>query len=340
MLFGKRLLKLTAEELNKRITPKQIYEYYLDKAVYNRPFSSPFRKDRHPSFMIKQTKQTMYWKDFATGEMGDHFDFVGKVIGASSFIDALAQVAADFGFSSEFDMPHTLLSGVHRSKLKTENVATYEYRGVFKLGIKIRNWNKNDIAYWNSYGVKTKLLLNQKESGIIPISHYFYNKVPVKAEKYAYAFVEKKDNRVTYKIYQPFSKTKKWISNNNYSVWELWESRHSEPSNVLWITSSRKDALVIKSHFSQNAVALQAESVMPKDNVMDQLKSEFEQINLLYDNDVLGSKNWGQTHAQKLQEKFPYLINHKTMKEKDISDLYFHHGEMSVYHYVESTIKF
>ena len=45
----------------------------------------------------------------------------------------------------------------------------------------------------------------------------------IPAEKYAYVFVEFKDNVESLKIYQPFSEFYKWRNKHDSSVWDLWE---------------------------------------------------------------------------------------------------------------------
>ena len=132
--------------------------------------------------------------------------------------------------------------------------------------------------------------------GVYPISHYFINGYQVLAEKHAYAFVEFKDGIQTYKIYQPYAdKNNKWVNNNDYSTWELWSQLPAQ-GNVCIITSSRKDAMVIKNLFDSHLItscALQSEKVNPKASVIAELKRRFKHVFVLYDNDYDKKRNYG-----------------------------------------------
>src|SRR5690606_13646224 len=72
------------------------------------------------------------------------------------------------------------------------------------------------------------------------------------------------------------------------------------------------------------SVALQAESVIPKEHIINQLKDRFEKIYIWYDNDFEAEKNWGRLLGDKLQEKintpFRYEIP-DNYTSKDFSDL-------------------
>lgn len=79
------------------------------------------------------------------------------------------------------------------------------------IEVRVRDWKPWDLEYWESYGINKEWL---EFGDIYPISHIFINKptgtIVIPAEKYAYVFVEFKDNKPTLKIYQPFSKLYKW----------------------------------------------------------------------------------------------------------------------------------
>jgi hypothetical protein len=157
---------------------------------------------------------------------------------------------------------------------------------------------------------------------IFPIEYYYLNGAMRKADKLAYAYIERKDGKITYKIYQPFNlHHRKWISNNNASIWELW-SKMPESHSFLIITKSRKDALSIMATAGIPATSLQAEGTIPKEHVVDVLRPRFKHIFLLYDNDYDSDVNWGQNYCQKLSEKFglPYLTIPSELEAKDYTD--------------------
>lgn len=71
---------ITLEKILKKVREKDIYEYYLNRRIeINKPISSPFRKDKNPSWSIFVGKRgDLVYIDFATGETGNVIDFVKK----------------------------------------------------------------------------------------------------------------------------------------------------------------------------------------------------------------------------------------------------------------------
>lgn len=315
----KELLVLNSSNILKFITQEDIYKQYCDKNFkFNVPFSSPFRDDKKPSFIIGGPQRFYKYKDFSTGESGNAFTFVMKLYNLD-YNNALLQIVNDLNIKQYFIITDDFFVS-EKIIAKYENPGKTINIGEIDLQIKIREFKQYDLDYWNSFGISLEYL---KLGRIYAISHYFINNVPIHAEKLAYAYVEKKDNKVTYKIYQPLSKHKKWINNNNYSVWELW---HLLPKigDVLIITSSRKDALSIIENLKIPAISFQAESVMPKEIVMKDVLSRFKKVYLLYDNDYNNPDNPGQKLALKLKLKYPELINifiDEKYLSKDYSDL-------------------
>ena len=315
MNISKVALELTKENVLQFLTPDYIYRYYLGKKlVYNKAFSSPFRVDRNPSFMI--SNKTHYFTDFATGDSGDCFTFVKKLYNIN-FNSALKQIVYDLGIAGHFNIPV-------KSIKNTKKAIIIEDLGIETLGranirVKTRKFEPYDLEYWNCQGISLKYL---KIGGIYALDYFYINGKYFKAEKYSYVYVENKDNRETYKIYQPFSKTKKWIGNNNFSVWELWNLL-PQTYNKLIITSSRKDGLSIIENLHIPSTAFQSETTFPKPKVMEDVLKRFNKVYLLLDNDYTKSTNWGQQHALKLVEKYN-LINIVIPDEynsKDFSDL-------------------
>ena len=124
----------------------------------------------------------------------------------------------------------------------------------------------------------------------------------IPCEKYAYAYIEFKDGVPTYKIYQPFSENYKWLNNHDRSVWDLWSKLPETGENII-ITSSRKDALTIWANTGIPSTSGQAESVTFKGNVMDQIKSRFKNVFVLYDNDFDKPENYGRIYGKELAIK-------------------------------------
>ena len=304
------------------VTDIEIFEYYLG-GIPRKPVSSPLREDKTPSFSVFHSDlhhKAMY-KDFATGETGDVFVFLMRLFKFSSITDVFNKIASDMGLSQfETTSSPTYPRRSYVSKSNSGKVR----RERLDIKIKTRPWNNNDRLFWNvRYGFTPKQL---EYSGVFPISHYFINGYCTVAEEVAYAFVEEKDGLQTFKIYQPLTEVpeKKWVNNNDYSTWELWSQLPDTGKNLI-ITSSRKDAMVIKSLYPSHlltACALQSEKVNPKDNVMAELIDRFDNVYVLYDNDQDKSTNWGREAGKKLADLYSlYQIEIPDQYGiKDISD--------------------
>jgi 5S rRNA maturation endonuclease (ribonuclease M5) len=156
-----------------------------------------------------------------------------------------------------------------------------------------------------------------------PISHIFYNDTAVKASDLAYCYVETKDNKVSYKIYQPLEpKIKKWINNADYTVHQGYMQLPKQ-GELLIITKSLKDVMSIYDCLGISAVGLQSESVMMKSTVMEEYKTRFKKVICLFDNDEAGKKlslNFTNTYG------IPHIFMPELPKVTDFSDLVKHSG--------------
>ena len=288
------------------ISDQDVFKFYLG-GLPSKKINSPLRDDTNPSFSLFRSKKynKILYKDFATGEVGDCFVFVMRLFNLNKKTDAFNRVAKDFNLD-QFHLSGGSTPAVwKRPKIKIKANSLKNKR--VQIRVTVRNWKNIDKNYWYSkYGFTKKEL---EYCNIYPISHYFINGQCVVAEDLAYTFIEEKDGLQTFKIYQPFSEKSKWINNNDYSTWELWTQLPKNGKNLI-ITSSRKDAIVIKKMFDScfiTSCSLQSENVNPKENVINELKSRFENIFVLYDNDFKNKINNGKIAGEKLANKFNLL---------------------------------
>lgn len=289
---------------------------------------SPLRMDRSPSFSLFENRRNghIMYRDFGTGEHGNLFGLLSRIwcVSVSEACDRILK-----------DIPPQA-SSVRKSK-----TGAIHRRSSGKIEVRVREWRRHDLDYWNSYGISSEWL---KFGDIHPISHVFITKgkntYMFPAEKYAYAYVERKDNKVSLKIYQPFSKLHKWISKHDSSVWDLW-TKLPENGEDLIITSSRKDALCLWENTGIPSLSLQGEGYVPKEHVIDQLKKRFRNIFILYDNDFRSEENHGRAYGKALAEKFhlKQIEIPEEYESKDPSDLVHNHGRETLRKVVHNLIK-
>ena len=268
---------------------------------------SPLRKDKNPSLSIFRLPDgNIGYKDFGTGEKGIVYDLLSKLWNIS-IKQVYRRIIDDYSPSN------TLINKTKRQRKLRKSCTT--------LNVKTREWRDWDLEYWNKYGISKEWL---EYAEVYPISTLFFNndKTTIPAEKYAYVYVERKDNKVTLKVYQPYSERFKWISKHDSSVWDLW-TKIPITGDKLIITSSRKDALCVWSNSGIPSLSLQGEGYIPKESVINELKSRYKDIYVLYDNDFQSDVNHGRLYGKHLSE----LYNLKQIeipdeyRSKDPSDL-------------------
>jgi hypothetical protein len=311
------------EDILSKVGETEIYKFYLKlESIPYRTIRSPLRNDNTPSFSLFNSglHSRLLWKDFATGEVGNCFTLVMRLYNLNKITDAFNCIARDMNLSGfSFDPAPRRVLGL---KVNNEDKIKLSTKKV-NVKVKVRPWSSADKKYWWSYGLTPDLL---EYCGVFPISHYFLNDYVVQASDIAYAYVEYKDGIQSFKIYQPYDSYHKWVNNNDYSTWELWDQLPKKGNNLI-ITSSRKDAMVIKNLFPSNILtscAMQCENIMPKVSVIEELKNRFKNIYVLYDNDFDATTNWGRYHGQRLSENYN-LIQIEISDVfciKDISDFY------------------
>lgn len=287
---------------------------------------SPLRKDEHPSFRVYSPDgiKVKYY-DYATGESGGIVDFIQRLF-SCSFSEVLARIDNDIAqYRNGIKVLPSRFSGKINVRADTPD---------YQIRSQRRKWEDWDFEYWNSYGVPKDWLLH---ADIYPISYIFvvsetgYIKT-IKADKHAYTFIERKDGRITEKVYQPYNKEgMKWRSGHDGSVWDLW-TKLPQKGKILIITSSRKDALCIWANTGIPSVSLQSETANIKPQVMQELKERFEKIFLLYDNDFDKDKNHGRLDGIKLSSMFgiEQIEIPEHFRCKDPSDLFHKYGKETV----------
>ena len=273
------------------LSQADIAAYYLNIKSIPSLIHSPLRLDNKPSFALYCPKGTeVNYRDFSNGDSGTIW---------------------------------TLLT-------KLWNCRYCKINGHIDLQCKVREWRDYDVKYWESYGISLKWL---KYADVYPISHKIVIKNGISyifgADKYAYAYVEFKEGKVTLKIYQPFNKQGyKWSSNINKSVWSLWTKIPKRGDNLI-ISSSVKDCLNIMCNLKIPSICLQGEGYLPKPQVIETLKSRYKNIIVFFDNDFNNSDNPGHKDAERLCKEYAFRMVEipKEYESKDPSDLFKNHGK-------------
>jgi hypothetical protein len=327
---------VTKESLLKYLNDLEIFQYYIDEEIIpGKMIISPLRNEKNPSFgLFKGTSGEICFKDFK-GEGGDCIRFVQLLFNLTYF-EALSKITIDFGMKDDFivkEVEKTTNSGIKvmdRNEF-LDKVSTYNIKKTS------RKWLTHDLLFWSQYGVSISTL---EFFNVQPISYFHIDNKTIKADKYAYCFIEFKDDNETYKIYQPFNEKYKWINSHDNSVWQGWNMLPNK-GQVLIITKSLKDVMAIYETTGYPAVSLQSENVLPKEHIFHDLFIRFDSIYGLYDNDFDKEINWGRKFGEKLCDKFDIcqIEIDEAYLCKDYSDLVKKIGKTKAIKELEKMIK-
>lgn len=312
MAISKGKSSVSLDDILSKVTEADILSHYLGVTEVPCIINSPLRQDRRPSFGLYSSDGIrIFYIDLATKDSGGLFDLLGKMWNCG-FKEVLNKINNDISKFCGCASIHSYTPCAVRS--------TSSYNKDTDLQCKIRDWRDYDIEYWASYGITLEWL---KYAEVYPISH----KIVIKdghryvfgADKYAYAYVEHKEGKVTLKIYQPFNKAGyKWSNKHDKSVISLW-TKVPEYGDKICICSSLKDALCLWANANIPSLSIQGEGYNMSDTAISELKRRYKEIYILLDNDEAGLKD-----GLSLSEStgFTNVVLPKFEGGKDISDAF------------------
>lgn len=321
---------IVIEDVRRVTTDYEVVNKYLGISVVPSNINSILREDKNPSLCIFPYKDSLFFKDFGTNQSGNIYQ--------------LLSLYWNIPLNQVYRKIYNDFTNVNYKSCCCKNRITktiIKKKSNIDIKVKIREWKPWDIEYWSSYGIN-KQWLNYCD--IFPISHIFLihqngEQIVISADKYAYVYIERKDNKVSLKIYQPYSTNFKWMSKHDASVWDLW-TKIPEKGDKLIITSSRKDALCLWANTGIPSLSLQGEGYIPKEKVINQLKDRYKKIYVFYDNDFKNEVNNGRNYGKAIADKFDLQqIEIPTeYKSKDPSDLYKNWGKEVFLNVINSLI--
>lgn len=309
---------ITLDWILSKVTEYDIYAKYIGQFKVGMIYNSPFRKDKNPSFGIyysKRTKQLLF-KDHGTGECGNVIKFVSLFTGKTEYNDILSDIVDKLNITN-----NTKLVSSKQYIQPTETV----------IGVVRQEFNDVDINYWKQFNISINTL---KKFNVNSIKYYLCNgivKGTYKRENPMYAY--KVYNN--FKIYRPLAdKYTKWRNNlTDYDI-QGYEQL-PQKGDILFITKSMKDVMCLHE-MGYPAVSPSSESTfLPKD-VLEQLKTRFKRIIILFDRDTAGVKR-----SRKLSREtgLEAMFINKKFKAKDISDAVKANSFEEIKNWLDETIK-
>lgn len=309
---------ITLDWILSKVTEYDIYAKYIGQFKVGMIYNSPFRKDKNPSFGIyysKRTKQLLF-KDHGTGECGNVIKFVSLFTGKIEYNDILSDIVDKLNITN-----NTKLVSSKQYIQPTETV----------IGVVRQEFTDVDINYWKQFNISINTL---KKFNVNSIKYYLCNgivKGTYKRENPMYAY--KVYNN--FKIYRPLAdKYTKWRNNlTDYDI-QGYEQL-PQKGDILFITKSMKDVMCLYE-MGYPAISPSSESTfLPKD-VLEQLKTRFKRIIILFDRDTSGVKR-----SRKLSQEtgLEALFVNKRFKAKDVSDAIKANSFEEIKNWLNETIK-
>lgn len=309
---------ITLDWILSKVTEYDIYAKYIGQFKVGMIYNSPFRKDKNPSFGIyysKRTKQLLF-KDHGTGECGNVIKFVSLFTGKTEYNDILSDIVDKLNITN-----NTKLVSSKQYIQPTETV----------IGVVRQEFTDVDINYWKQFNISINTL---KKFNVNSIKYYLCNgivKGTYKQENPMYAY--KVYNN--FKIYRPLAdKYTKWRNNlTDYDI-QGYEQL-PQKGDILFITKSMKDVMCLHE-MGYPAVSPSSESTfLPKD-VLEQLKTRFKRIIILFDRDTSGVKR-----SRKLSREtgLEAMFINKKFKAKDVSDAVKANSFEEIKNWLDETIK-
>lgn len=300
--------KACLKDMLKKTTEYDMYSYYIGKQFeIGKVMKSPLRKDIHPSFGIFKSTMTgdLLWKDQATGKSGNIISFVAELFNLTTK-EAFSKLYDDI-IRKNLILITDKGKRIEDSYKKTKTI----------ISIQKKNFTETDDNYWGQYFINRDILKKYKVYPIHTfwvndiISSIFYTK---EQPLYAYNVFDK------YQIYSPYGsrKNKFRTSCTLYDMYGL--EQLPKYGNLLIITKSNKDVMVL-DRLGYNSIAPTGENTPIPNIIMQNLKSRFKRIVILYDNDKAGLEG-AQKLSKQNQLEYVYIpVEYYTKFEiKDISD--------------------
>jgi len=326
---------LTKESILQYVSEWNIFKYYIPSLQDpNVSFRSELRTEDNASCRVTKLSGRYRYKDFGeTGSSKDCFDYVQHKFGIN-YNEALKLIVTDFkltGFIDTTSSTYHEISPVIRDSGRENNAR----KKPTIINIVERNWQLLDKMYWSDqYGITQSYL---KEADIKPITEFtvISDKFPhgntMRSTLHSYSMdYYEHQGAFRRKIYQPYSNSLKWLSNINNTVVQGIKLLPKQGGEVLFITSSFKDAGAITCNTGIYAIATNNETSFLPDSVFQKLRSKWRYIILWFDNDYHKEDNPGLKFSLKISQEYnlPYVLTPDGY-QKDPSDFVHTFGRSS-----------
>lgn len=271
------------ERILERVQEIDIFSHFLGYTPKNSvAYLSPILRDEgkldnFPSFSVFRTNfidRALFFKDHALNISGDVFKFVQLLYGVK-MEDACRIIDREFNlglYENTRNLPTEFIIRDPSEFRESESI---------KITVATRPWRSADFKYWIKYGVPESIL-RDKKFRVFPIRAFRTfegQENPYPAGYYSYQYRVRDKS----KIYQPFSKNRKFRTDFDYKCLEgFYQLDYT--SDTLIITKSYKDVMMFRA-FGFEAVSPRGENILVPDEYLRHFERKYSKIIVFFDND-------------------------------------------------------
>lgn len=308
----------TYEQVKQHYDELTIINNYLPGVILNKFFASPIREDKNPSAIIYVgRKGDLMYNDFVYN--GNIPQLVAWLYN-ESYSNAIKRILKDF--SGRFGSKSIRTITSTKKYTKKANIPTI-------ITPYFREWRQYDYNYWTVDGGIPLSWLESPEVNVLPFIKAKINSKNgehfIKADKLAYCYQYHEYDGITrYKLYQPYNKNLKWMSNivsGKQGVLQLVNTLPKSNNNpLLIISSSLKDSAVIQCNTDLPSAAPNNEGDYLPPQIVPKLNQRFDDILTWFDQDT-GGHRAARMYKQKYNYDGIFIPEHITRKY-DVKDPY------------------
>ena len=330
--------------IKDNIDETDIFSRYLNipiteiyKCINDRSYrvNNTLRDDKNPSlgfqYLTVNNKLKLYAKDFANPFfVGDCYHFVGITLGLdcnipSDFINICKDIVDKLDIKNK-----SFTAVVSSEEIKSVGIRKNK---VLHIDVERRKYDKSDLLYWYSYGIKPDTLVKEH---VTPINKFWIND---KLQDYyytpdnpCYGYYLGVNPHVLWEIYRPYEESYyKFRTNNTNDIKELYTMK---PSDNLIITKSKKDKMLIvqildELGITDTDIKYTSEGNRLRKHTLVVLKQNYKNIFVNFDVDKAGIRGMKYFNSKYGINLFPFITeNISSIKSypKDISDFCMKYG--------------
>ena len=272
MKLIKKQSVLSGEEILSKISAYDIYRYYFGDFTPNRKYLNHLRGDKkQPSFTILTKFNDLCHVDFGSDYWrGNCFNLVQQIY-RCDYATALNIISKDFNLSA---------TNVDKPSIITWEKPELVEKKKTVIQVITRKFTKDELEYWADY----ELGFDDIKDNVFAIDKLYINRERSHTRSeltFAYRFGD------YWKIYRPFNKEFKWLTNCPIDVMYGLENITNCVTSV--ITKSVKDYLVCKKFITPCTAGVQNESsVAISDENIKYIKDNCKKPYVIFDNDAKG----------------------------------------------------